>query len=74
MSDIRSPRVTPYNTGKVKIGSNYTPPSRRFITAEEERVQNLLLNGHIFDPWDRVIMGIAAVVAVVSALAMIFGH
>jgi hypothetical protein len=74
MSDIRSPRITPYNTGKVKIGSSYTPPTRRYITAEEERVQNLLLNGHIFDPWDRVIMGIAAVVAVVSAVVLMMGR
>lgn len=33
---------TPYNTGKVKIGSRYTPPPTP-MTRDEERIQAALL-------------------------------
>ena len=67
-------RTTPYDTGKVKIGCAYTPPPRRYFSAEEEHVQNILLEGHYFDPWDRVILGLAAAVAIVSAIVLLLGH
>lgn len=34
---------TPYNTGKVKIGSQYQPPRRVNMSATEERLQSALL-------------------------------
>lgn len=34
---------TPYNTGKVLIGSRYEPPNTREITPEEFTMQSVLL-------------------------------
>jgi hypothetical protein len=34
---------TPYNTGKILIGSRYDPPSTREITPEEFTMQSVLL-------------------------------
>lgn len=34
----------PYNTGKVLIGSAYTPPRRVTMSRDEERLQTALLN------------------------------
>ena len=36
-------KQTPYNTGKVLIGSRYEPPSTREITPEEFTMQSVLL-------------------------------
>lgn len=34
----------PYNTGKVQIGVHYTPPARRDMSADELRIQRMLLS------------------------------
>ncbi len=36
-------RVTPYDTGKVKIGCHYQPPARIDMSADMERLQSGLL-------------------------------
>jgi len=36
-------KQTPYNTGKVLIGSQYQPPRRVNLSATEERLQQALL-------------------------------
>jgi hypothetical protein len=36
-------KQTPYNTGKVLIGSQYQPPRRVNLSATEERLQSALL-------------------------------
>lgn len=38
-------RIPPFNTGKLRIGSNYQPPLRSDFTLEERVMQNALL-GH----------------------------
>ena len=35
--------VTPYNTGKVKIGCHYVPPQQNYSTQETEFWQPILL-------------------------------
>lgn len=41
--DAGSPRVVPYNTGKVLIGSNYRPPVRVPRYVDDDRLQSALL-------------------------------
>lgn len=38
--------VTPYNTGKIKIGCYYVPPQQNYTTAETEHWQNVFLGEH----------------------------
>ena len=38
--------VTPYNTGKIKIGCHYVPPQQNYTTAETEHWQNVFLGEH----------------------------
>jgi hypothetical protein len=35
--------VPPYDTGKVKVGLHYQPPSKSYVTSEGEQTQRLLL-------------------------------
>jgi len=39
-------KQTPYNTGKVLIGSQYQPPKRVNLSATEERLQSALLDNN----------------------------
>lgn len=38
--------VTPYNTGKVKIGCHYVPPQQNFNTETTDHWQNVFLGDH----------------------------
>jgi len=37
-------KTTPYNTGKVAIGSRYEPAKRHTMSLDELRIQNSLIN------------------------------
>lgn len=39
-------RPTPYNTGKVLIGSRYEPPRQYEMSRDAERLQSVLLGHH----------------------------
>ena len=58
-------KTTPYDTGKVKIGCNYTPPRRMYEpTRTESMLQTALIGGESTD-WDGIVIAvfIAALVA-----------
>jgi len=58
--------MTPYNTGKVKIGCAYQPPVRRpQMTRTETMLQSALLGGKPRIDWDgiAIIVGCAALIA-----------
>lgn len=57
---------TPYDTGKVKIGCNYTPPKRIWEPSRTENMlQKALLDGKSNTDWD----GIAIIVGVAFLMA-----
>lgn len=35
-------KLTPYNTGKVKIGCAYVPPQKNYMTSDDVHWQNVL--------------------------------
>jgi hypothetical protein len=42
----KSPRIPPYNTGKVLIGCRYEPPKPNYVVSEDAyRLQTALLMG-----------------------------
>lgn len=41
--------VTPYNTGKVKIGIHYVPPQQNFNTETTDHWQNVFLGDHAYE-------------------------
>lgn len=61
-----------FNTGKVKIGSNYEPPSRIVMGIHEERLQRALLDPRTAKPGmhpdDKGLLIIAAIAAIVLAV------
>lgn len=60
-------KITPYDTGKVKIGINYTPPKKPWIPSRTENMlQSALLNGKTSLDWDgiAIVVGCAALMAV----------
>ena len=38
--------VTPYNTGKIKIGIHYVPPQQNYSTPESDHWQNVFLGDY----------------------------
>lgn len=60
-------KTTPYNTGKVLIGSNYTPPVKHQpLTRTEAMLQSALLDDKPPMDWDgiAIIVGVAALFAI----------
>ena len=50
-------KTTPYNTGKVLIGCNYTPPVKRQpLSRTESMLQSALLNDDPALDWDGIVI------------------
>lgn len=61
-------KTTPYNTGKVAIGSRYEPIRRHTMSLDEERIQDLLISPPVKQlslPHDRAIYALCVVALVV---------
>jgi hypothetical protein len=61
--------ITPYNTGKVAIGSRYEPAKRHTMSLDELRIQNSLINQSqqlLTMPYDKAIyvLGVVALVVI----------
>jgi len=61
--------ITPYNTGKVAIGSRYEPAKRHTMSLDELRIQNSLINHSqqlLTMPYDKAIyvLGVVALLVV----------
>jgi len=61
--------ITPYNTGKVAIGSRYEPAKRHTMSLDELRIQNSLINHSqqlLTMPYDKAIyvLGVVALFVV----------
>ena len=61
--------ITPYNTGKVAIGSRYEPAKRHTMSLDELRIQNSLINQSqqlLTMPYDKAIyvLGVVALLVV----------
>jgi hypothetical protein len=61
--------ITPYNTGKVAIGSRYEPAKRHTMSLDELRIQNSLINHSqqlLTMPYDKAIyvLGVVALVVI----------
>ena len=64
--------MTPYNTGKVRIGSRYTPPKRPSeLNKDELLLQRALLNKGRRRLSDGSIAAIGIAIAVVIAAAVV---
>jgi hypothetical protein len=74
MTESKSERVVPYDTGKVKIGCMYQRPSRADMTPEEVRIQRLLLDGSPYSLADRVLYLIFAIVCLLLSYLFSTGH
>jgi hypothetical protein len=64
-------KVTPYDTGKIKIGCNYAPPAKPWIPSRTENMlQSALLDGKPALDWDgiTIIVSCAFLVAVLYLL------
>jgi len=62
-------KITPYNTGKVAIGSRYEPAKRHTMSLDELRIQNSLINQSqqlLTMPYDKAIyvLGVVALVVI----------
>jgi len=61
--------ITPYNTGKVAIGSRYEPAKRQTMSLDELRIQDSLINPPVkllVMPYDKAIyvLGVVALLVV----------
>ena len=61
--------ITPYNTGKVAIGSRYEPAKHHTMSLDELRIQNSLINHSqqlLTMPYDKAIyvLGVVALLVV----------
>jgi hypothetical protein len=74
MTESKSERVVPYDTGKVKIGCMYQRPSRADMTPEEVRIQRLLLDGSPYTVGDKAIYTIAAIACILLSYLFSTGH
>jgi len=63
-------KVTPYNTGKVQIGSRFTPKPPT-MSADEERIQKALLG--VKKSWADTALVVVSLIAF-AALLMIMGE
>jgi len=62
-------KTTPYNTGKVAIGSRYEPAKRHTMSLDELRIQDSLINPPVkllVMPYDKAIyvLGVVALVVI----------
>lgn len=73
MNASKQGRPTPYNTGKVLIGSRYEPPRQYQMSRDAERLQSVLLGHrrrrlHFFDVLGYCILAVAAMIGLAIVL------
>jgi len=60
-------KTTPYDTGKIKIGSNYTPPPKPWIPSRTENMlQSALLDGKPPLDWSGIMIVVGCAFAVAA--------
>jgi len=67
------PKITPYDTGKVKIGCNYQPPLTGMYNNDQDWVQEWLLGIEIdwFEKTENLIEYVLLLIGIISILTLL---